>query len=745
MNNKTIRKKIKVLSICILLLSVSFLIGGIILNGMLKNAGEESVKHKLINETKLYESQIMRQIDTNLQTLNTLTYFIDFEDKQCVKNLLDRLSESNQNNHFIRISIFYDSGMVCHATLNQGITETTSDSLDEKLQESIQNSWQGKQSVSKVYYDQELKKKVIVISVPVYEGETIIGVLAGYESMDDFDKILGETYNEEIHTHLISSNGTFLVRTGNPLVEEDRTSIFEVEDIVLNERKIREALENQQELYDTIKKDGKTYAVYFKPLERNDWVLVNMIPSENSEDRIVKQVQSTSFVYGVIIFIYVVLLISFFRGIRKNDELLEKQAYYDPLTGAMKLERFRQKVGEQLQKGTRGSMVMLNVKNFQFINETFGEDCADDLLKDIVKSIKEELVEHEFYSRDTADQFLMFILDEDETKIRKRIAHIRKNIEKHFSRNKFDYDIQLSVGVCTKQQDPSKMYYNCLWAMKRARNANEKIVFFDDGLMKSIQIQNEIESSMHQALKNGEFQLFLQPKYDILQNKIIGSEALVRWIRHDGSMYFPDQFIPLFEKNGFCVDLDLYMLETVCKKLREWMDAGKEVYPISVNQTKLLFYHTDYIDNLKAILNKYNISPKLIILEVLEGLAVDDLESFSRCIERLHDNGFVISLDDFGSGYSSLSTLNELKVDEIKIDRKFIMKLKEDDDSQQNNIFHKIISLVGTLDSQVVVEGVETKEHVSILKSMNCRFAQGYYFSKPISCSEFEEKFINVS
>src|SRR5699024_5372444 len=193
-------------------------------------------------------------------------------------------------------------------------------------------------------------------------------------------------------------------------------------------------------------------------------------------------------------------------------------------------------------------------------------------------------------------------------------------------------------------------------------------IVFDEQLMKTIQIQNEIESSMQYALKNEEFKLFIQPKYDVFHDKLVGGEALVRWIRNDGTMFYPDQFIPLFEKNGFCVDLDLYMVENVCKQLRKWIDDGKTVYPISINQTKRLFYHSDYVEKLQSIFNKYQISPDLIILEVLEGLAIEDLDSFNRCIERLHAIGLKVSLDDFGSGYSSLSNLNELNVDEIKID-----------------------------------------------------------------------------
>ena len=156
---------------------------------------------------------------------------------------------------------------------------------------------------------------------------------------------------------------------------------------------------------------------------------------------------------------------------------------------------------------------------------------------------------------------------------------------------------------------------------------------------------------MKQALEQEEFKMYLQPKIDLETNHIIGAEALVRWIRADGTVIYPDQFIPTFERNGFCSELDLYMVEQACKQLRKWLDAGKEPIQISVNQSKLLFYQSDYIERLCEITNRYQIPPAQITLEILEGLAAKNIDELNKTINKLHQIGFHISLDDFGSGY----------------------------------------------------------------------------------------------
>ena len=269
------------------------------------------------------------------------------------------------------------------------------------------------------------------------------------------------------------------------------------------------------------------------------------------------------------------------------------------------------------------------------------------------------------------------------------------------------------------------------------------IAFYNKELHNEIRQKNSIESNMHLALKNKEFKLFLQPKFNLKNDDLIGAEALVRWQNPDGSYRFPNEFIPLFESNGFCLKLDMYMIEEVCKQIRSWIDSGVEPIPISVNQSKLLFSDRNYPNNLEKIINKYNVPASLIILEILEGVAANDMDFLNQQIETLHKKGFKVSMDDFGSGYSSLNMLYQLKIDELKLDRGFLRKVSQDNNERRQIILEQIISFAKNLGIDTVAEGVETKEDRDNLSALGCDYGQGYFYEKPINAKDFSIKYMS--
>lgn len=219
---------------------------------------------------------------------------------------------------------------------------------------------------------------------------------------------------------------------------------------------------------------------------------------------------------------------------------------------------------------------------------------------------------------------------------------------------------------------------------------------------------------------------------------------MVRWKKEDGRMIFPDQFIPLFENNGFCTVLDLYMVEQACRQIRSWMERGITPVPISVNQSKLLFYEPEYVQKLVDLTDRYQISPKMIILEILEGMALENVEELNKKVALLQEKGFRVSLDDFGSGYSSLNTLARLHINELKLDRGFLMNMSLEDQERGTLIIKKVIQMAKDLDISVVAEGVETPEDQELLRALQCDIGQGYLYSKPVEAEEFDEKFMIV-
>ena len=268
------------------------------------------------------------------------------------------------------------------------------------------------------------------------------------------------------------------------------------------------------------------------------------------------------------------------------------------------------------------------------------------------------------------------------------------------------------------------------------------IWFYDIELHKQEIMDNYIESHMEQALKDGEFQLYLQPKVDMETGQLQSSEALVRWITQDNQQLYPNQFIPIFEKSGFCMKLDMYMFEQACLQIRKWMDQGIEPIGISVNQSKLLFYESDYVERLNAIVQKYQVPAHLLTLEILEDLVINNVDEVNEKIEQLHQIGFKVSMDDFGSGYSSLNILGKIDIDELKIDRIFLQEILDGKNKKAQIILEEIIKLTKILSISTVVEGIETKEYHDFVKSLGCHYGQGYYYDKPISQQEFEIRYM---
>lgn len=213
------------------------------------------------------------------------------------------------------------------------------------------------------------------------------------------------------------------------------------------------------------------------------------------------------------------------------------------------------------------------------------------------------------------------------------------------------------------------------------------------------------------------------------------AEALVRWQRPDGSLVPPGDFIPIFEQNGFITQLDLYIFKEVCRTQRRWLDEGLPIVPISVNQSRLLFYQKNYLETVHGLVSKYNLDPKYIIIEVTESLATNKAEEIASVISGLHALGFSVSMDDFGSGYSSLNVLRKLSIDELKLDRDFLSSIELE--TRSRIILRNILELARELHITTVCEGAETRIQADQLRDMGCDIAQGYFFSRPIDIESF--------
>ena len=301
------------------------------------------------------------------------------------------------------------------------------------------------------------------------------------------------------------------------------------------------------------------------------------------------------------------------------------------------------------------------------------------------------------------------------------VIHMKAGISRYGE----DLDIQQAIGraVTACQQ-----------------NSNDEVKLFDEKLEETLTTEHDIENRMIYALQNEEFKAWYQPKYDIKTRRIIGAEALVRWISPETGFMPPGKFIPLFEQNGFVIQVDYYILEKTCQLQRERLDAGKEVVPISVNQSRLHMTEDGYLDKMRAIVEKYNLPPNLIELEITETMFGDfdkraARQNAQRIITGLKELGFMIAVDDFGAGYSSFSLLSSLPMDILKIDRSVLTGA--DTSPNMKKILGKVIELGQSLGMSVICEGIETVEEENLLLSLGCRYGQGFLNAKPMPVNDF--------
>ena len=301
-------------------------------------------------------------------------------------------------------------------------------------------------------------------------------------------------------------------------------------------------------------------------------------------------------------------------------------------------------------------------------------------------------------------------------------------------------EINYFVSLCRDKKDVP-INIMCDRANIAAHDMNRKRVeyirYYSEDERNKLIREQEIVNDMEKALSGRQFSVYVQPKYDIVSEKIVGGEALVRWFHPQKGMISPGEFIPVFEKNGFIIRLDYYVWEETCRLIAELKEKGFKQYPISINVSRAHFYGKELQDKLEELIAKYGLDTDDIELEITETICAEDPDIIYKKIRDLQKAGFKVAMDDFGSGYSSLNMLKEMPLDIIKMDLKFLDGGNNEDKSR--NILKTLISLAKSMKLYVVVEGVETKDQVDFLRGIGSYCAQGYYYSRPVDCAAYEE------
>ncbi|MBU5430959.1 EAL domain-containing protein [Kineothrix sp. MSJ-39] len=426
--------------------------------------------------------------------------------------------------------------------------------------------------------------------------------------------------------------------------------------------------------------------------------------------------------------------------IRKQEvDHLMKSIDVDTLTGCYNRDGFCKKAQILLREDEAAyDIVAFDIEQFRVVNDVYGIHEGDRLLQYLARIMTGFARERGgLCGRISGDCFVMLLT---------RKSGYEEEMVSYVDRAMERYPLQMKIVVRfgiyqieNRTIDVTVMYDRAVLAVKRIKGKyGELYAYFDDSMRDELLLEKEITNSMQQALADGEFLVYLQPKCNLKTEEYVGAEALIRWQNPERGLLPPGQFIPIFEKNGFITEVDLYVWEQVCQMLARWKKENRPLIPISVNVSRADLYHSDFLDRILELTDKYDIESSLLHMEITETVYTENQNQILDMVNQMGELGFKVEMDDFGSGYSSLNMLTEIPVDVLKLDMRFLEGYSAG--KAKGNILEFSVGLAKSLGLESVAEGVETREMVDELRRLNCEMGQGYYFSRPIPIHEFEQK-----
>lgn len=490
---------------------------------------------------------------------------------------------------------------------------------------------------------------------------------------------------------------------------------------------------------------GRKNLLTYNPLQNNQWFLLTIVPVNLMAGDVSAYFLRTMLVVLGLALVFLLFLMMIYRINSDSQKQLSRLAYEDDVTGGMNNTAFQQRYRQVLreQPSSRPAVVLLNVRRFKLINEKLGFGTGNQILRIISQEINKHLYkkQNEFSARSEMDNFFLCLNEKQPQQIWNRVQEMETAVNQRLNESYPGTQLTFTAG-CYLVEDPAT---DIRIIQDRARtaardeavNVQEVCSFYSDGIAERIKREQELEAMFDTALANRSFQVYLQPKVNLKSGRLVGAEALVRWKHPTLGVISPADFIPLFERNGKICSLDFYVFEEVCRFYRQRTAEGKPWYPVSVNLSRYHFYENHFLDKFQAVRQEYGLPDGAIEFELTESMFFDQEhnERIKRGIEQMHRMGFRCSMDDFGSGYSSLGILKEFDVDTLKMDRSFFLDMESE---KARDIIRSVVELAGKLKMETVAEGIEQTDQMEFLHSIRCDTVQGYFFSRPLPVDEFE-------
>lgn len=727
------------ITIMLLLISLAFIVTVSVVFNNIKTNLESEIISSLSEEAEENAALIKKEIDAKFGVLQSFANELS--------STGDEIEEIRDMQSFVEVYNFRRMGFV---DLN-GIAKTT-DGFEKDLsfREFYQVGLKGESFITESLpetigdYTEDM---INILSVPVYDNKgEIKGVLfATYLTEKFHEVIFSDSFQGEGYTYIVAGDGDVISSYGDGMQKEYDNIFIYTGDAAQYDDAIQEKVENDMREKISrvgigVNEDNDKYFYCYKPLEIEsadmNWYIFSIEPKSVLDERMHPIMRDIQFLTVILICILVMANIIFlYYNVRRRQELF-RLAYKDSITGGDNFSNFKEKAKKY--ENTEGYVIALDISEFKLVNNVCGNARGDEVLKVIWDVIMANCNDNEQAARVNADRFVIFWIESSKKTVTYRIEKLINEIEgisEQLSVPRL-YPV-IGIRAVEKLDDADKRYGEALRAKALVKNRRDRhYAFYDEIDYDTIVENKKLENGFEKALADKKFEVWYQPKFNSHTGKIVGSEALIRWRADDGSLISPGRFIPLFEKNGNIIRLDEYVFREVCRQQKEWQKEGIQILPVSVNISRFSLYYSNVVEKYERIINYYDVNHKYVQIEITESAIIENTV-IVELIQKFHDAGFDILLDDFGSGYSSLASLNQMPFDTIKLDKSLVDYVGNENGEK---LLKFIVQLVQSLGMKITAEGVEYKEQLDFLENLNCDDIQGFYFSKPLMLADFSAK-----
>lgn len=733
-------------SITIWFTIVAFLIGVIVLGtyyvmntfNLLNSQTEDNLKEITIQSAQLVNSKIQKDSNTVQVIANSIMQNTSITDDQ----KMDSLKSEVQKYGFIRFGL---------ADLKGNSVTTDDKTMNVYNRQYFTDASNGKASVSDLLIDRiKNDEPIVVYAVPIFKGSKVDKVLYAVDSASNIAKLTSiSVFNNSCYSYITNENGAILFHPYESSTESYTESILSLakqSNSTDTYEQMKQAFTNRNTGIRLLNIQNQTVYIGYAPVSASShWMFVTSLPQDVVFAKSKQIILRSALVAAAVLILFVlgVLYIIYMR--KKSRQEMNKIAYVDRVTGIWNYNKFMLECEKRLQNkgGKAYAIIYFDIENFKVVNDVFGYTIGDKILVQISNELSQILTNSQIYGRLSNDYFA--ILTEYHGNPQELVTLV-KLIKEKINQIKIDdktaVNLSLPTGIYLIREDETdanKIVNKANLARDAAKSQDntERYAFFDEEMRKHRSDERAICSDIKNALATNQFEVYYQAKFELEKCSLVGYEALIRWNHPEKGLIRPDQFIPVAEKHGYIADIDRYVFDRVCSDLHNWMERGIQVVPVSFNLSRIELYQCDLLDFITKTLQKYQVPAQSIEAEITETATVGMTEYVQNVIGELRNLGIKVSMDDFGTGASSLSCLRIMPIDIVKLDKSFVDDVEHDAGSR--NVAKSIITLAKSLNLSIIAEGVETLMQAKFLADAGCDMVQGYYFAKPLKKADAEQ------